>query len=167
MAMPSYVQLMSILPDNVLDSSGIWLSVNGRYGRVGGKVNWDRNAPALVEFLTGWPVLSFRLVQGARRTQTQTTMQMRKSSWHAHLPRERLGVPTRFRISAGASRGCLRIDGDAYIFDFTGMSPRPQGDALRRAAVLLEEIENFRRYNPEVFERLGVRIEVRFQDDSE
>jgi len=36
-----------------------------------------------------------------------------------------------------------------------------------RAAVLLEEIENFRRFHPDVLDRLGIQIEVRFQDDSE
>lgn len=54
------------------------------------------------------------------------------------------------------------------MFDFTGLSPLQKGNDLeRRAAVLLEEIENFRRYHPEVLDRLGIQIDVRFQDDGE
>src|SRR5438552_3657491 len=95
------------------DTQRIWLGINGNYCRVGGKVNWDpAGAPVLVEYLAGWPVLVLRLVRDARRTRLQTAMQIRKSSWHAHLPRERLGIPTQFRIDAAASRRCLRSEGD-------------------------------------------------------
>jgi hypothetical protein len=62
----------------------------------------------------------------------------------------------------------LRRGGDTYVFDFTGLSPRPQGDDLeRRAVVLLEEIENFRRHHPEVLDRLSIEIAVRFLSESE
>jgi hypothetical protein len=95
-------------------------------------------------------------------------MQVRKTSWHAHLPRQRLGIPEHFVIGAAASRRCLRTEGDVYVFDFTGMSPKPESDDIeRRAVVLLEEIENFRRFHPEVLERLGIQVSVEFADDTE
>lgn len=122
----------------------------------------------MVEFLAGWPVLKFRLVGERHRSQVQTAMQIRKSSWHAHLPRERLGIPARFNIDATKSRSCLRCEGDVYLFDFTGMSPQPPVEDLeRRAVVLLEEIENFRRNHPEVLDRLGIEVTVGFRDDLE
>jgi hypothetical protein len=165
---PSYGHAMTLDSYWQTDNARIWLSVNRNYGRVGGRVNWVGDAPERVEFLTGWPVLRLRLVRATRRTRLQTAMQIRKSSWHAHLPHAWLGVPEQFMIDAAGSRSCLRRDGDAYAFDFTGMSPLPQGNGLeRRAAVLLEEIENFRRFHPDVLDRLGIQIEVRFQDDSE
>lgn len=122
----------------------------------------------LVEYLTGWPVLTLRLVAACRRRRVQTAIQIRKSSWHAHLPRERLGIPAQFTIGATASRSCLRRDGDTYVFDFTGISPRREDDGLeRRAVVLLEDIEDFRRYHPEVLDQLGIEIIIRFRDESE
>jgi hypothetical protein len=150
------------------DSARIWLSVHGGYGRIGGVVNWlATEGPLLVEYQTAWPVLGVRLVKERRRSRVQTALQIRKSSWHAHLPRERLGVPAQFRIDATASRNCLRREGDIYVFDFTGMSPLPQNnDFERRAVVLLEEIENFRRHHPEVLDRLGIEIAVSFREES-
>ncbi|MCP1829120.1 hypothetical protein J2R76_005820 [Bradyrhizobium sp. USDA 4532] len=156
-------------PDKELDGIGIWLSLGEGYARVGGSVNWDpERGPLWVEFLTGWPVLTIQLAAGSRRARLRTTMQIRKSSWHAHLPRGRLGIPDRFVIGSAASRKCLRQQGDTYVFDFTGMSPLPQIDDLeRKAVVLLDELENFRRHHPEVLARLGIEIAVRFQEESD
>jgi hypothetical protein len=51
---------------------------------------------------------------------------------------------------------------------FTGLTPKPAIDELeRRAVVLLEEVENFRRHHPEVLDRLGIEVEVRFCEDAE
>jgi hypothetical protein len=155
--------------DLVIDSTRTWMSVAENYGRIGGSISWGvKDAPVLVEYLTGWPVVTLRLVNVLRRARVQTAMQIRKSSWHAHLPRERLGIPTRFVIGAAASRSCLRREGDFYVFDFTGMSPLRQDDTLeRRAVVLLEEMENFRRHHLEVLDQLGVEVIIRFRDDTQ
>jgi len=160
---------VTIASQSSVDRARIWLSARGTYGRIGGDVNWAAGEePLVVEYLAGWPILKVRLVRGRRRSRVQTAMQIRKSSWHAHLPRERLGIPTKFKISAAASRNCLCCEGDVYTFDFTGMSPLPAVDDLeRRAVVLLEEIENFRRSHPEVLDRLGIEVTVGFRDELE
>src|ERR1700729_3289519 len=106
-----------------------WLTLSARYGRVGGKVCWQEEAaPRFVEFTGGWPLVTLRLVQQRQRTSIQTGIQARSSSWHAHLPRRQLGVPSKFRISASESRTCSRQAGDTYVFDFTGMAPLPPDD---------------------------------------
>jgi hypothetical protein len=47
------------------------------------------------------------------------------------------------------------------------MMPLPTDSFERRLVILLDEIENVRRYHPEVMVRLGVQIKVLFEDQGE
>jgi hypothetical protein len=47
------------------------------------------------------------------------------------------------------------------------MMPLPSNDLNRRATILLEEIESFRRHHPEVLDQLGIDIQVVFREDPE
>jgi hypothetical protein len=76
-----------------------------------------------------------------------------------------MGVPAQFRIDAEASRRCLRQEENSFVFDFTGMAPLPEDDMECRLVVLLDEIESFRRYHPDILQRLGVSIEVSFGEE--
>jgi hypothetical protein len=145
------------------------MTINTRYGRTGGPVTWttERRRPRFADFQGHWPIISVRLVDQKHRGGFQTSLQVRKSSWHAHLPARRLGIPKRFRITAAASQTCRRPDGDAYIFDFTGMMPLPVDNTRRRLMVLLDEIDNFQRHHPELLADLGIEIRVVFRDDGE
>src|SRR6516162_7144239 len=143
----------------------MWLSIRGAYGRVGGPVLCDSaDAARFVEFQPDWPILRIRLVNQARRSRIQTAVQARKSSWHAHLPRRRLGIPSGFVVTARKAQDRLRREGGWHLFDFTGSATLPENDPDRRLVVLLDEIEGMRRHHPEVFERLGVTVTVSFHD---
>src|SRR6516162_1616864 len=143
----------------------MWLSINGSYGRVGGPVCWDLLDPIrFVEFDPDWPILRVRLVNQRRRSRIQTTVQARKSSWHAHLPRRRLGIPSGFLVTARTAQERLRREGEWHVFDFTGNATLPEDDLDRRLVVLLDRLEKLRGLHPEVFERLGVAVTVSFHD---
>jgi hypothetical protein len=144
----------------------MWLSINGKYGRVGGPVSWELDtALRFAEFESDWPILRVRLVAKRRRSRIQTAVQARKSSWHAHLPRRHLAVPSSFAVTARTAREKHRLEGEWHVFDFTGSAALPDDDLDRRLVVLLDEIESFRRHHPEVFERFGVTVAVSFHDE--
>jgi hypothetical protein len=83
------------------------------------------------------------------------------------LPKRRLGIPSRFEISAEQSRGCWSQKGDLCGFDFTGLAPLPNTDLESRAILLLENIEDMQRNHPDVFTRLGISVTVRFEDGAD
>jgi hypothetical protein len=146
-------------------ANDIWMSISEAYARVGGRFrDSGPSGPRFVEFGGHWPLVSGRLIK-SRTARPLSAMQIRNSSWHAHVPKGRLGIPSAFRINADASRKCVRCEGDAFYFDFTGMTPLPSNDLERRLLVLLDEIENFQRYHPEVLDRLGITIQVLLRED--
>ena len=59
----------------------------------------------------------------------------------------------------------MRRDGEFYLFDFSGIAPLPEDDLERRAAVLLEQLEDMRRLHPGVFARLGIDVQIVFRDE--
>jgi hypothetical protein len=153
------------MPPGVLLPS-IWMSFLDSTSRMGGSVVWEENAmPRFVEFLSGWPIIGVQFTTIKRISSLCTTIQRRKLSWHAHVPRRRLGVPDGFRLDHKAIRGCIRQVADSYIFDFAGMAPLPSDEIERRFVVLLEELEEVRRFHPEVLDRLGIEVRVIFRDD--
>jgi len=144
----------------------MWLSINRSYSRVGGAVCWDFvDAVRFVEFQADWPIIRFRVVNKRRLSCIQTMVQARKSSWHAHLPRRRLGIPSGFLVTARTAQERLRREGEWHVFDFAGSATLPEDDLDRRLVVLLDELEILRRQHPEVFARLGVAVTVSFHDE--
>jgi hypothetical protein len=150
---------------------GAWITFSGRYGRVGGPVEWQADratAPRFAEFSGAWPIIAVCLVRNRRSTKRQTSLQARNRSWHAHVPCRRLGIPHHFRIRADESRGCSREMDEALVFDFTGMA-LPLADDFdleRRLIILLEEIDVFQKAHPEVLDRLGIDVRISFRDES-
>src|SRR6266481_494635 len=119
-------------------SLAIRMSFYQNWGRVGGVVNWSEGQePKYVEFVGVWPVIRIGLTTNRRRIFPSSTIQRRKGSWHAHVPRRRLGIPEQFRLDHAGSRRCVRREGDYFVFDFIGMAPLPSDDFERRAVVLL------------------------------
>ena len=146
----------------------LWLSFTKTYSRVGGRVIWPAAyAPRFVEFAGSWPVIRISLTGEERRNHLRSRIQIRKSSWHAHLPRRRLGAPAAFCLTAQESRRCVSSEVNRYVCDFTGLTPLPSDDLERRAIVLLEQIEDIRRFHPEVLDRLGIAFRVVFLDSIE
>lgn len=145
----------------------LWFSKSGRHARIGGKSTWDEaQRPRFAEFAGSWPIVRVTFAAQLRRSRLQTAMQMRARSWHAHVPVD-LGIPDRFAIDAFASQRCLKLDGDGYLFDFTGMAPPPGDDIERRLLVLLDSIEDFRRNHSQLLDKLGIEIEVRIRESVE
>jgi hypothetical protein len=159
---------MAVEQQSMNNMAVTWLSFRDGYNRIGGRVTWATEEPRWVEYLSGWPVLKVRVAGRKSRSLVQSAMQIRKSSWHAHLPRERLSIPAKFKMNALDSRICLRQEGDTYAFDFTGMGSGSSSDELeRRVIVLLEDLENVRRFHPDILDRLGIDIAVNFRDEGE
>jgi hypothetical protein len=145
--------------------SGTWLSANGGLCRVGGRVTWQtqHDKPCVVEFLTRWPVIKIVLVDRPRLVHQRSSIQARKRSWHAHVPRE-VGIPKEFSLTGARSRELARMEQDACVFDLTGLAPTASSDFDLRFLSLVETIQAFQKHHPEVAERLGVEVEVRFRD---
>jgi hypothetical protein len=161
--------MVNMMRKSNLSLDNPWMGFYDARARTGGPIVWARGAaPRYVEFIGRWPLIGLRFSPTRDAAALQSGLQLRKQSWHAWVPRDRLGVPRTFRLDADSSRQLAREDGEGgYVFDFTGMAPLPPNDLDCRFLAIVEELKNFLTYHPEVPARLGIDVNVQLRPSPE